>query len=58
MDEKMDDNRRGGAMKDWDIGVSRLKAYQGASSDQVIVPSDGDAGGSSNLGAYYPAGTW
>lgn len=54
--EKMDDNRRVPLLREWDLGIGRLKNHVLNSPDLIIVPG-GQRRGDSNLGPWYPAGS-
>jgi len=55
--EKMDDDRKAAVMRDWEIGIGRLKNFVINNPDYLIVPGGGRLMNDSNLGSWYPAGS-
>lgn len=55
--EKADDDRREALLRDWELGVRRLREYVVNNPDKIIIPGMGDPG-ISNLGPWYPRGAW
>lgn len=56
--EKLDDDRRKAAEAEWEMGCRELENYVINSPDYVIVPGGTSRLSWSNLGSWYPAGSW